>query len=211
MNILSTSKNSIELNSSSVNNVDIQILWNNSLNVNIQIPNSILFEYSNDIFFFNGKQGQITFPFFDYNKDNAFTIKTSRSSSSINIITTDIKKKPRLQSLLSILTNSIKYIQQTSVQTLSLIGTGFKAEIINKNILRLRVGYSNAIDYFFNNDSIQIIVLESKYIYILGINNQTVNDIAAQIIAIKPPNPYDGKGIQYLNQNFIIKKKGKKE
>jgi len=95
-------------------------------------------------------------------------------------------------------------------KSLEITGIGYKAEI-EKNILKLNLGYSHLILFYFSKD-IKITTKstkEKKYIIeIEGIDKQLVGQVSAKIKSLKKPEPYKGKGIKYLNEK-IRKKSGK--
>lgn len=90
-------------------------------------------------------------------------------------------------------------------KSLELIGTGFRAEAAGKNVT-LTVGYSHPVK-IEAPDGITIKV-EKSIVTVEGIDKQVVGQVAANIRAVRPPEPYQGKGIKYTDE-VIRRKPGK--
>jgi large subunit ribosomal protein L6 len=91
---------------------------------------------------------------------------------------------------------------------LSLIGVGYKAQA-QGNKLNLTVGYSHPV----NMDMPQGITVATPTpteIVVKGADRQRVGQIAAEIRAVRPPEPYKGKGIRYASEKVAIKETKKK-
>ena len=88
---------------------------------------------------------------------------------------------------------------------LEINGVGYKAAV-QGNKLVLNLGHSHPIDYEFPKD-VQISV-EKNVVTIKGDDKQVIGQIAAEIRSFRPPEPYKGKGVKYLEE-VIIRKAGK--
>jgi large subunit ribosomal protein L6 len=89
---------------------------------------------------------------------------------------------------------------------LSLIGVGYRATI-QGSVLDLQLGFSHPTQIKIPK-TVQVAVDKSVLIIITGTNKQEVGQFAASVRAMKPPEPYKGKGIRYENE-FVRKKVGK--
>ena len=87
-------------------------------------------------------------------------------------------------------------------------GVGYKAQAKGK-ILELSLGFSHDVKYSIP-DGIEIKTPQPTHINIIGNDRQKVGQVAAEIRAYRPPEPYKGKGIRYQGEN-IIRKEGKKK
>ena len=92
---------------------------------------------------------------------------------------------------------------------LNIIGVGYKA-IVEQKFLNLKLGFSHSLNYPIPKD-ITIKVLNQRTLTLLIIGNdlQKVNQTAAEIRALRPAEPYKGKGIKYFNE-IVRRKEGKK-
>jgi len=91
---------------------------------------------------------------------------------------------------------------------LSLVGVGYKAAA-QGNKLNLTVGYSHPV----NKDmpaGITVATPTPTEILIKGADRQRVGQVAAEIRAVRPPEPYKGKGIRYSDEKITIKETKKK-
>ena len=91
---------------------------------------------------------------------------------------------------------------------LSLIGVGYKAAASN-NKLNLQVGYSHPVNIDMPQ-GITVATATPTEIVIKGADRQRVGQIAAEIRAVRPPEPYKGKGIRYADEKVALKETKKK-
>jgi large subunit ribosomal protein L6 len=91
---------------------------------------------------------------------------------------------------------------------LEITGVGYRAAMQGKN-LQLALGYSHDV-IFPIPEGIQIVVPKPTEITITGSDIQRVGQVAAEIRAYRPPEPYKGKGVKYVDE-FIFRKEGKKK
>ena len=91
---------------------------------------------------------------------------------------------------------------------LSLIGVGYKAQATGTK-LNLAVGYSHPVNLEMPS-GISVATPTPTEILIKGADRQRVGQIAAEIRAIRPPEPYKGKGIRYADEKITIKETKKK-
>lgn len=91
---------------------------------------------------------------------------------------------------------------------LSLIGVGYKAAATGSK-LNLQVGYSHPVNIDMPQ-GITVATATPTEIVIKGADRQRVGQIAAEIRAVRPPEPYKGKGIRYADEKIVIKETKKK-
>src|SRR5215471_8236249 len=91
---------------------------------------------------------------------------------------------------------------------LEITGVGYRAAMQGKN-LQLALGYSHDV-VFPIPEGIQVAVPKPTEITITGSDIQKVGQVAAEIRAFRPPEPYKGKGVKYVGE-FIFRKEGKKK
>jgi large subunit ribosomal protein L6 len=91
---------------------------------------------------------------------------------------------------------------------LEINGVGYRAAVQGKN-LQLALGYSHDVIYPIP-EGIQIATPRPVEVVITGIDRQKVGQVAAEIRAFRPPEPYKGKGVKYAGE-FIFRKEGKKK
>ena len=91
---------------------------------------------------------------------------------------------------------------------LSLVGVGYKAQATGSK-LNLSVGYSHPVNKEMPA-GITVATPTPTEVVIKGADRQRVGQIAAEIRAIRPPEPYKGKGIRYVGERIVIKETKKK-
>ena len=91
-------------------------------------------------------------------------------------------------------------------KTLEMVGTGYRAAVEN-NVLTINIGFSHPV-ILKAPEGITFECPAQTKITIKGANKQQVGNLAADIRAIRPPEPYLGKGIKYENEH-IRRKEGK--
>jgi len=91
---------------------------------------------------------------------------------------------------------------------LEITGVGYRAAVQGKN-LQLALGYSHDV-IFPIPAGITIVTPKPTEITISGIDKQQVGQIAAEIRALRGPEPYKGKGVKYVDE-FVFRKEGKKK
>jgi large subunit ribosomal protein L6 len=91
---------------------------------------------------------------------------------------------------------------------LEITGVGYRAAVQGKN-LQLALGYSHDVLYPIP-DGIAVVTPKPTEIVVTGIDKKKVGQVAAEIRAYRPPEPYKGKGVRYAGE-FIFRKEGKKK
>ena len=91
---------------------------------------------------------------------------------------------------------------------LNLVGVGYKAQATGAK-LNLAVGYSHPVN-FDMPAGITVATPTPTEILIKGADRQRVGQIAAEVRAVRPPEPYKGKGIRYADEKITIKETKKK-
>ena len=108
----------------------------------------------------------------------------------------------------SMVNNLVTGVSKGFEKKLEITGVGYKASVQGKN-LQLSLGYSHDLQFPIP-DGIAIVTPKPTEITITGIDRQKVGQVAAEIRALRPPEPYKGKGVKYANE-FIFRKEGKKK
>ncbi len=103
----------------------------------------------------------------------------------------------------SLLANMITGVSQGFEKVLEISGVGYRAQKAGNKLL-LQVGYANTVE-FFPPPGIEIIVEGTNRIRVTGIDKELVGETAAKIRAIRPADPYKGKGIKYLGETLRLK------
>jgi large subunit ribosomal protein L6 len=108
----------------------------------------------------------------------------------------------------SLVSNMVIGTSQGFEKKLELIGVGYRAKA-QGNTLNLTLGFSHPVDYQLP-EGVTVETPKQTEIIIRGIDKQKVGQVAAEIRAYRPPEPYKGKGVKYADEH-IIRKQAKKK
>jgi large subunit ribosomal protein L6 len=108
----------------------------------------------------------------------------------------------------AMINNLVTGVSKGFERKLEITGVGYKAAVAGKN-LQLSLGYSHDVTYPIPA-GIAITTPKPTEIIIAGSDRRQVGQIAAEIRAFRPPEPYKGKGVKYEGE-FIFRKEGKKK
>ncbi len=106
------------------------------------------------------------------------------------------------------LANMIKGVTVGFERKLSLVGVGYKAQAQGAN-LNLALGYSHPVVHSMPA-GVKVETPTPTEILIKGIDKQQVGQVAAEVRAYRPPEPYKGKGVRYADETVVIKETKKK-
>ncbi|MCI8442264.1 MAG: 50S ribosomal protein L6 [Provencibacterium sp.] len=119
----------------------------------------------------------------------------------------DTKEHKSLHGLTrSLVANAVEGVATGFTKELEVNGVGYRAAKQGKNLV-LTVGYSHQV-IMPEPEGLTIEVPAPNRIIVAGANKQRVGQLAAEIRGKRPPEPYKGKGIKYLDET-IIRKEGK--
>lgn len=104
--------------------------------------------------------------------------------------------------------NMVQGVSKGFEKKLNLVGVGFKAAASGSK-LNLAIGFSHPVD-FEMPAGIKVATPTPTEIVLTGADRQVLGQIAAEIRAVRPPEPYKGKGIRYSDEVVVIKETKKK-
>ena len=134
-------------------------------------------------------------------------VKLNQEDGSLSVTRIDETKTSKSQHGLmrALINNMVVGVTEGFEKKLELNGVGFKVELQGNNI-KFALGFSHDVVFPVPEDvKVQI---EKNQITVSGISKQRVGQVAAEIRALKKPEPYKGKGIKYADEH-IIRKAGK--
>jgi large subunit ribosomal protein L6 len=108
----------------------------------------------------------------------------------------------------SLVNNAVFGVSKGFQRKLELVGVGYRAQV-QGNSLNLTLGYSHPIDYPVP-DGVKVETPSQTEVVVKGIDKQKVGQVAAEIRAFRPPEPYKGKGVRYAHEE-IVRKEAKKK
>ena len=106
----------------------------------------------------------------------------------------------------AVFNNMVVGVTEGFQRELELIGGGYRAQLQGKKLV-LNVGYSHPVE-FTREEGIEIEVPSNTKVIVKGYDKQKVGELSANIRGVRPPEPYKGKGIRYVDE-FVRRKEGK--
>lgn len=104
--------------------------------------------------------------------------------------------------------NMVKGVTQGFEKRLTIVGVGYRAQVSGRK-LNLTLGYSHPVVYEIPQD-ITIECPDQTTIIVRGSDRQRVGQVAAEIRALRRPDPYKGKGVRYADERIALKEAKKK-
>jgi large subunit ribosomal protein L6 len=102
--------------------------------------------------------------------------------------------------------NAVQGVSTGFTRELDVVGTGFRAEV-KGNVATFTLGYSHPIEFLLPK-GIDLKVDRQTHLILTGYDRQVVGQVASQIRALRPPDPYKNKGVRYTGE-ALRKKAGK--
>jgi large subunit ribosomal protein L6 len=99
-------------------------------------------------------------------------------------------------------------VSEGFTKELEITGVGYRAAV-QGNSLSLQLGFSHDVNYPIP-EGISIKCAKPTSLTVSGADKQKVGQVAAEIRAFRPPEPYKGKGVKYVGE-YILRKEGKKK
>ncbi len=140
--------------------------------------------------------------------DAGITLKMDEKKKELVLDRPDDSKRSRARHGLyrALLTNMVAGVVKPFEKTLEIVGVGYNAKPQDKDIL-LNIGFCHPV-VIKVPEGLKIEIPRPTRIIIRGADKQAVGQLAAEIRAIRPPEPYKGKGIKYDNE-VLRRKAGK--
>jgi large subunit ribosomal protein L6 len=102
--------------------------------------------------------------------------------------------------------NAVQGVSTGFTRELDVVGTGFRAEV-KGNVATFTLGYSHPIEFLLPK-GVDLKVDRQTHLILTGYDRQAVGQVASQIRALRPPDPYKNKGVRYTGE-ALRKKAGK--
>src|SRR5258707_8228177 len=167
----------------------------------VAIPAKVKVEIKGQKVFVEGPKGKL-----DFDLPRRTGAKIENGNVLINRDGEDAEAKALHGLSRSIVNNMVKGVSEGFVKKLEIQGVGFKAAVQGK-LVNLSLGYSHPLLYPIP-DQAKVTVEENTKLTIEGPDRQSVGQVAAEIRAFYPPEPYKGKGVRYSDER-VIRKEGK--
>ena len=166
----------------------------------VEIPSGVTVEVNGAVVTVKGPKGELT-------QEVSDRVTVAVNDNAVEVSRKDNEKYSRADHGLyrSLIANMIEGVANGFSKTLEVEGVGFKVNMAGKG-LKMALGFSHDVEYN-PPEGVELAVEEGK-IKVSGVSKQLVGQAAADIRALKKPEPYKGKGIRYEDE-YIIRKAGK--
>jgi large subunit ribosomal protein L6 len=108
----------------------------------------------------------------------------------------------------ALVNNMIVGVSEGFERRLELRGVGYRAQA-QDNTVNLTLGFSHPVNYAVP-DGVQVETPSQTQIVVRGVDKQKVGQVAAELRAYRPPEPYKGKGVRYSDERVVMKEAKKK-
>jgi len=172
----------------------------------VPVPPNVTATVTGQTVKFTGPKGELQFTLPD-------KVRVEQGDGQLTVKPVDDSKQARAMWGMSrtTLANLIKGVTEGYSHTLEIQGVGYRAQLKGKDELQLTVGFSHDIIHKIPPGvEVKVGGARQELITVSGIDKQLVGQVAAQIRAYKPPEPYQGKGIRYQGE-YVFRKEGKKK
>lgn len=141
----------------------------------------------------------------NYPKD---LIKVEKIENDIKVSRADDEKQTKMYhgTVNANIANAIIGVTQGFKKSLKIVGVGYKAAITNGKLV-LAIGFSHPVEFAIPS-TLKVTCPSAIQIEVQGFDKFLVGEFAAKVRAVRPPEPYKGKGIMYVDEH-IIRKVGK--
>lgn len=168
----------------------------------VVIPAGVTITHNGNTLNVKGPKGELSYT---YNK--AVTVQLYANQLSVTRSSDQKEHRSLHGTTRAIVQNMVIGVVDGFKKNLEMVGVGFRFEMVDNTFLLISAGFSHQIAVM-PPSGITITVASNTALSISGIDKQLVGQIAAKIRALRPPEPYKGKGIKYAGEQ-IRRKAGK--
>ena len=142
-------------------------------------------------------------------KNSILFVKGSKGVIALNISLFNKKNKLFNSSFFRLFQKALIGTSLSFVERLLFVGVGFRVESLDKNLIKLKLGFSHFIEVKIPKN-IEVYSPKKTLLVVKSINHQHLKEFCSKICSFKIPDVYKGKGILYKHQ-IILLKEGKKK
>lgn len=162
------------------------------------IPDGVQITLNDHVLTVKGPKGELTRELHD-----EMLIKVEGSTLEVNRPSESNKHKALHGLTRTLINNMVEGVTKGYQKNLELVGVGYRAQLQGKKLV-LQVGHSHPVEFEPGKD-MEIEVPAPNKIFVKGINKEEVGALAANIRAVREPEPYKGKGIRYEGEKIKLK------
>jgi large subunit ribosomal protein L6 len=172
-------------------------------NMPVTVPSGVTVELGDGVISAKGPQGLLS-------RQLNSLVSIAKEGAELRVSATDESRQANAMSgtFRALLANMVKGVSDGFEKRLSLVGVGYRAQA-QGNTLNLALGFSHPVVHVMP-EGVQVLTPTQTEIVIKGADKQKVGQVAAEVRAYRPPEPYKGKGIRYVDE-VVVRKETKKK
>ncbi|MDP4795726.1 MAG: 50S ribosomal protein L6 [Rhodospirillales bacterium] len=169
----------------------------------VTVPNGVTVELNGNLVTAKGKLGELSVTL-------TSDVKVEQADGAVTVTPLATHKRARQMwgTARSLIDGLVMGVSEGFTRKLEITGVGYRAQVQGRDVV-LQLGFSHEVRYPIP-EGIKIEAPDQNNLLISGASKQRVGQVAAEIRAYRPPEPYKGKGVRYANE-FILRKEGKKK
>jgi len=169
----------------------------------ITIPEDVTVDVNENVITVKGKLGELSTKIVD-----GVNVKLNDNKVAVQPLNEDKNSISKWGLMRTLINNMVVGVEEGFTKTLEVNGVGYRAAI-ESDVLQLQLGYSHDIKVGIPKE-LTVKCTKPTEIVITGADKQKVGQFAAEIRALRKPEPYKGKGVRYLGE-YVRQKEGKKK
>ena len=170
---------------------------------NITVPAGVEFNQTGSSVTVKGAGGSLSL-----NINSLVSLKNEAGVLSFAPVNDSREANAMAGTMRQLVNNMVQGVSKGFEKKLNLVGVGYRAKAEGTN-LKLELGFSHDVVYALPNGVTAETPTQTEII-IKGIDKQQVGQVAAEVRAYRPPEPYKGKGVRYAGEVVILKETKKK-
>ncbi|MDA3959558.1 MAG: 50S ribosomal protein L6 [Planctomycetota bacterium] len=167
----------------------------------ITLPQGVDVKVSGDLVTIKGKGGEHLVPLTE-----GVAVQVEGSELTLECTSAEAHPRAMFGTLRAVIANAVQGVSEGFTRQLEIQGVGYRAQLQGKKLV-LNVGFCHTVE-IEAPEGITFTVPEPTRIDVTGSNKQQVGQVAADIRAVRKPEPYKGKGIRYVGE-AVRRKAGK--
>ena len=167
----------------------------------IAVPKGVTFNVEGNVVTVKGPKGTVS-------NHLPGGVKLAQQDGNI-VVTRDDESKRAIHGLVrALVNNAVEGVTKGWTRNLEIVGIGYRAEMKGKGTVVFTLGYSHPIEVPLPAGIEVTVDAKQTALTISGIDRQKVGQVAAEMRALRPPDPYKNKGVRYAGEK-LKKKVGK--
>lgn len=162
----------------------------------VTLPKGVEFNRSGQTISFKGPKGALSM-------DLHPAVDMTEAEGQLHFKPVDPASMPMAGTMRALVNNMVTGVSEGFEKRLTLVGVGYRAAVQGKK-LNLQLGFSHPVDHDIP-EGVSIECPSQTEVVVTGADKQKVGQVAAEIRAYRPPEPYKGKGVRYADERVIMK------